>query len=229
MLRRSEQAGAAGRQQGRQPARASPRRRRCGRWGWASRTRCRALHGRGSGDLLDAILAALPDGAAAIVERRRRGPRRVALVGRPNVGKSSLLNRLASEDRVGRRLGRRHDRRPGRLAGRASVARSGSSSTPPGCASGSARRAARSTTPRLRTAAAIEAAEVAVVLLDASEPISEQDQRVLSMVVEAGPGAGASPSTSGTWSTTTAGTTWTRRSTASCSGSRGRPGSTSPR
>ncbi len=38
----------------------------------------------------------------------------------------------------------------------------------------------------LRTAGAIEAAEVAVVLLDASEPISEQDQRILTMVVEAG-------------------------------------------
>src|SRR6185312_4994024 len=38
----------------------------------------------------------------------------------------------------------------------------------------------------LRTAGAIEAAEVAVVLLDAGEPISEQDQRVLTMVSEAG-------------------------------------------
>src|SRR5207249_2174235 len=38
----------------------------------------------------------------------------------------------------------------------------------------------------LRTAGAIEAAEVAVVLLDASEPISEQDQRIISMVIEAG-------------------------------------------
>src|SRR5512132_3718315 len=58
-----------------------------------------ALHGRGSGDLLDAVLAALPE---APPERlgEARGPRRVALVGRPNVGKSSLLNRLAREDRA---------------------------------------------------------------------------------------------------------------------------------
>src|SRR5262249_27068244 len=48
-----------------------------------------ALHGRGSGDLLDAILDALPE---APPEREPgHGPRRVALVGRPNVGKSSLL------------------------------------------------------------------------------------------------------------------------------------------
>jgi GTP-binding protein len=58
-----------------------------------------ALHGRGSGDLLDALLERLPD-MPPVTEGERTGPRRVALVGRPNVGKSSLLNRLANEERA---------------------------------------------------------------------------------------------------------------------------------
>jgi GTP-binding protein len=57
----------------------------------------------------------------------------------------------------------------------------------------------------LRTSSAIESAEVALVLIDASEPIAEQDQRVLTMVVS--PGAPwSSCSTSGTRSTRSAAT-----------------------
>jgi len=141
------------------------------------------LHGRGSGDLLDAILAALP---AAPPEREvAGGPRRVALVGRPNVGKSSLLNRLTGTERsvVDAVAGTTVDPvdsllelggQTWRFVDTAGLRRRVNT------ASGMEYYAS------LRTASAIEAAEVAVVLLDASEVISEQDQRVISTVVDAG-------------------------------------------
>jgi len=143
-----------------------------------------ALHGRGTGDLLDAILELLPAESASppVVAG---GPRRVALVGRPNVGKSSLLNRMAREERavVDAVAGTTVDPvdslvelggETWRLVDTAGLRKR------VGQASGTEYYAS------LRTNAAIEAAEVAIVLLDASEPISEQDQRILSMVTEAG-------------------------------------------
>ncbi|MDT5038154.1 MAG: GTPase [Micromonosporaceae bacterium] len=142
-----------------------------------------ALHGRGSGDLLDAVLAALPEKASGVP--KPRGPRRVALVGRPNVGKSSLLNRLAKEERavVDAVAGTTVDPVDSlvsiggeiwQLVDTAGLRKR------VGQASGTEYYAS------LRTNAAIEAAEVAVVLLDASEPISEQDQRIITMVADAG-------------------------------------------
>jgi GTP-binding protein len=143
-----------------------------------------ALHGRGSGDLLDEILSVLP-APPEIFEPGPRGPRRVALVGRPNVGKSSLLNRLAREERavVDPVAGTTVDPVDSlvdlgdevwQLVDTAGLRKR------VGQASGTEYYAS------LRTKAAIEAAEVVIVLLDASEPISEQDQRILSMVTESG-------------------------------------------
>ena len=141
------------------------------------------LHGRGSGDLLDAVLSALPD--APPDRDVEGGPRRVALVGRPNVGKSSLLNRLTGEQRsvVDEVAGTtidpvdslvELDGETWRFVDTAGLRKRVN------FAAGAEYYAS------LRTKTAIDAAEVAIVLLDAAEPLSEQDLRVLTMVVEAG-------------------------------------------
>jgi GTP-binding protein len=143
-----------------------------------------ALHGRGSGDLLDAILGALPEAPRELFDEQD-GPRRVALVGRPNVGKSSLFNRLAGSERA-----LVHD-----VAGTTrdpvdELVMLGGEQWQFIDTAGLRRRVGHASGAEyyssLRTAAALEAAEVAIVLLDADEPITEQDQRVVSMVVEAG-------------------------------------------
>lgn len=143
-----------------------------------------ALHGRGSGDLLDAILEVLPD-APEQTDDEPGGPRRVAIVGRPNVGKSSLLNKLSGQQRavVDNVAGTtvdpvdelvEIDGEVWRFIDTAGIRRRVKE------ASGHEYYAS------LRTQGAIERAEVCVVVVDASEPIADQDLRILGGVEEAG-------------------------------------------
>ncbi|MCX6502209.1 MAG: ribosome biogenesis GTPase Der [Microbacterium sp.] len=143
-----------------------------------------AIHGRGVADLLDHIMTVLPE-VSAVAKHEIGGPRRVAILGRPNVGKSSLLNKAAGEERVvvnelagttrdpvdeivelGGKLWRLVDtagiRRRVHLQQGADFYAS------------------------LRTSAALEKAEVAVVVLDVSQKLSEQDVRIIDMVLESG-------------------------------------------
>ena len=144
-----------------------------------------AMHGRGIGELLDAALDSLKKAERTSGFLTPSHLRRVALVGRPNVGKSSLLNQLAHEERtvVNDLAGTTRDpvdevvtvdgedwlfidtagikRRLHKLSGAEYFS-------------------------SLRTQAAIERSELALVLFDASQPISDQDLKVMSQAVDAG-------------------------------------------
>ena len=141
-----------------------------------------ALHGRGAGDLMDYLVKELPEVGS---EKADDGFRRVALIGRPNVGKSSLLNILAGESRVivDDAAGTTRDPvdelieigdQTWRFIDTAGIRRRAHQD------SGTDYYAS------LRTALALDRAEVAVVVLDASIPLTEQDIRVVTMVEEAG-------------------------------------------
>ena len=141
-----------------------------------------ALHGRGSGDLLDYIVAELPEVGAA---QTQDGYRRIALIGRPNVGKSSLLNALAGANRsiVDEVAGTTRDPVDELIEFGGSIWRFIDTA-------GLKKRANQASGTdyyaTLRTQGALERCECAVVVLDASLPISEQDLRIITMVEEAG-------------------------------------------
>lgn len=142
-----------------------------------------AQHGRGGADVLDEILRLFPEEPrqSSITE----GPRRVALVGKPNVGKSSLLNKITGEERavVDSVAGTtvdpvdslvQLDQHVWKFIDTAGLRKKVKN------ASGHEYYAS------LRTRGAIDAAEVCVFMIDCSEPVSEQDQRVLGMILDAG-------------------------------------------
>lgn len=141
-----------------------------------------ALHGRGSGDLLDLLIAQLPEVGSAPVDD---GYRRVALVGRPNVGKSSLLNVLAGAPRV------LVDDAEGTTRDAVDELIDFGGTTWRFIDTAGIRRRAHQASgtdyyASLRTAIALDRAEVALVIFDASQILTEQDIRIVSMADEAG-------------------------------------------
>jgi GTPase len=143
-----------------------------------------ALHGRGSGDLLDRLVAVLPEDDEEHDEDLEEP--RFAIVGRPNVGKSSLFNRLVGEERsvVFEEAGTTRDAvdalvewdgRPVRFVDTAGFRR-------PAKVQGVEYYSF------LRAERAIERAHVALLMLDASEGFAGEDKRIAARVMEFGRG-----------------------------------------
>ena len=149
-----------------------------------------ALHGRGAGDMLDRIVAALPevvDEVPSEVEPDGGDPRvvGVTLVGRPNVGKSTLFNRLTGEERAVV-----HDR-PGTTRDTIDTV----VETPHGPVrfidTAGMRRKARIDEETeyyslVRALKAVDTADVALLVIDATQGVTHQDQRLAERVDAAG-------------------------------------------
>jgi GTP-binding protein len=142
-----------------------------------------ALHGTGTGDLLDAIIHALPLKPADDLDAEDESIK-IAIVGRPNVGKSSLLNRLLGQERaiVSPVAGTTRDAIDTRLTWNgvpitlidtAGIRRRGK--VAPGVEKYSVLRAYK----------AVERADVVLLLIDATDGVTEQDTHIAGMVREA--------------------------------------------
>ncbi len=143
-----------------------------------------ALHGRGVADLLDAVIKELPE-KSAVADDEFSGPRRVALIGRPNVGKSSLLNKATGTNRavVSDIAGTTRDPIDEQVEIAGKIWRFVDTA---GIRRRMHRQQGADFYASLRTAAALERAEVAVVLFDVSESISEADVRIVQLALDSG-------------------------------------------
>ena len=147
-----------------------------------------ALHGRGIGELEAALLEALPDSDEEGDPTDESAPPRIALIGRPNAGKSSLLNRVLGEDRV------LVDHRPGttRDAIDALVEREGKRYVfidTAGIRRKSKVAKEGSAVESLSVLSAIrgiERAHVVVLMCDPNEGVAEQDAKILGLAEERG-------------------------------------------
>jgi GTP-binding protein len=141
-----------------------------------------AAQGLGSGDLLDALVERLP---GAEEEGEGDEPVRLAVIGRPNVGKSSLVNRILGEERVivSERAGTTRDAidLPLQIDGRAAILVD---------TAGLRRQAKVSESleyyTTLRSRRAAERADVAIVVCDATDGVTAQDMRVAELAMQSG-------------------------------------------
>ncbi len=144
-----------------------------------------AVHGHGTGDLLDWVLANIPEDDGVDEDDGRI---KVAIVGKPNVGKSSLLNRILGEERV----------IVSDVAGttRDAIDSYFENETGKYCFIDTAGMRRRSKVDdaiekysNMRSINAIERADVCLILIDAQEGVTEQDTKIAGLVHEAGKAA----------------------------------------
>ena len=145
-----------------------------------------AVHGHGTGDMLDWVLANIP--AEEESEEEDDGIIKVAIVGKPNVGKSSLLNRILGEERV----------IVSNVAGttRDAIDSYFENETGKYCFIDTAGMRRKSKVDdaiekysNMRSINAIERADVCLILIDANDGVTEQDTKIAGLVHEAGKAA----------------------------------------